>query len=399
MDDGSPLRIVIATRIFSPEPSAASFMLEAIAKGFRDAGHHVTVLTTRSPAHDATATNEALHGITVRRAPVLRDRSGYVRGYLPYLSFDIPLFFRLLFSRRADLYLVEPPPTTGAVVRVATWLRRRPYVYDAADIWSDAAQLVTSSRVVLGLLRAVEVFALRGASRAFAISDGLIARLRELDVQVPATAIGFGVDTDAFSMDPAVTEVEPADPYFIYAGTYSEWHGAGIFLDAFAEFSRTHPRHRLIFIGNGSERPLLTERARALGLDRVEFRDPVDSTTLNPLLGAATASLASLKPGMGYDYAFTTKVYSSVASGCPTIFTGTGPTVEFLDSAAKTVSIGVAVPYSVEAVAQALHDAAEHPASIEERRALSSWAHDRFSLAAIAARVVDESVEMMADRL
>ncbi|MDO5500237.1 MAG: hypothetical protein Q4F67_11230 [Propionibacteriaceae bacterium] len=36
--------------------------------------------------------------------------------------------------------IVEPPPTTGLVVRVACALRRTPYVYYAADLWSVAAE-------------------------------------------------------------------------------------------------------------------------------------------------------------------------------------------------------------------------------------------------------------------
>src|SRR3546814_10831501 len=38
--------------------------------------------------------------ILVRRARVLRDAAGYVRGYLQYMSFDIPLAVRLLLARR-----------------------------------------------------------------------------------------------------------------------------------------------------------------------------------------------------------------------------------------------------------------------------------------------------------
>src|SRR5690606_13318388 len=112
------------------------FFLENCARAFADAGWDVRVLTTTyldAPHHSSQA------GIEVRRAPAIRNAAGYIRGYVSYLSFDLPLFFRLLFMRRADLILVEPPPTTGAIVRVAAWLRRIPYVYDAADLWSDAA--------------------------------------------------------------------------------------------------------------------------------------------------------------------------------------------------------------------------------------------------------------------
>jgi glycosyltransferase involved in cell wall biosynthesis len=376
------MRVVIASRIFSPEPSAASFMLDAIARGFRDAGHDVTVLTTRPPRGVSVV---EIPGLRVTRARVLRDATGYVRGYLPYLSFDVPLFFRLVFGRRADLYLVEPPPTTGAVVRVATALLRRPYIYDAADVWSDAAAMATSSPLVLAVLRRIEVFAWRGAAHTITISAGVAERMRELGAATPTTVTGFGVDVSAFRYEGAD---EDAQPYFVYAGTYSEWHGADIFVDAFARFSRDHPGYRLVFVGNGSERQLLERRCAELGLDSVEFIDPIDGPSLSRIFASATGSLASLKPGQGYDYAFTTKLYGSIAAGCPVVFTGVGPTAEFIERHSQEQPLGEAVAYDPDAVSGALARLASAPPGPDRRKSLSEWARSRFSLDAIADAVV-----------
>lgn len=377
------MRIVIASRIFSPEPSAASYMLEAVARQFAAAGHDVLVLTTRPPRGVEVVD---IAGVTVRRRWVLRDSSGYVRGYLPYLSFDLPLFFRLLFRRRADLYFVEPPPTTGAVVRVVTTLLRRPYYYDAADVWSDAASMATSSKLVLRVLRRVELFAMRGARTIFTISAGVAARMKELDVTTPAQVVGFGVDASVFRFEPSQPTVHP---YFVYAGTYSEWHGADIFIDAFALFARRHPGYRLLFVGNGADRALLERRCVEHELESVEFLDPMDGQRLTSLLASATASLASLKPDQGYDYAFTTKVYSSIAVGCPVIFTGVGPTGTFLDATAFAHGTGVAVGYDAQAVADALASAALNPLPTNRRQQLSSWARESFSLSVIADSIVE----------
>ncbi|WP_439565188.1 glycosyltransferase family 4 protein [Microcella sp.] len=402
MESRRPLRIVIASRIFSPEPSAASFMLEAIARRFRDEGHEVTVLTTNPPRGIAAT---EIDGVRIRRAPVRRDRQGYVRGYLSYLSFDVPLAVRLLLSRRADLYVVEPPPTTGAVTRVITALLRRPYVYDAADLWSDAAQLVTGSRVVIGLLRATELFALRGAAHLFAISRGVVERLGELGVRAPSTVIGFGVDIGAFHYRHPETVAAPHEradvpdaPYIIYPGSYSEWHGAGIFIEAFARLRADHPELRLLFVGNGSDRPVLERRCAELGLDGVEFRDPIEAPRLTTLLANAVVSLASLKPGQGYDYAFTTKIYSSLAAGCPVVFTGTGPTLGFITESAREQPVGTAVEYAVPAVADAIAAVLAAPLEAREREALSGWAHERFSIERAAAIVVETSTRVVAER-
>lgn len=112
---------------------------------------------------------------------------------------------------------------------------------------------------------------------------------------------------------------------------------------------------------------------------------------LAPILAGATVSLASVKPGQGYDYAFTTKVYSSLAARCPVIFAGTGPTVEFLNNA-ENRDAGVALEYDIAATAAVMSAAAVSPLPPPARVELSRWAAKRYSLRRIAKLVVDESL-------
>jgi glycosyltransferase involved in cell wall biosynthesis len=378
------VRLAIVSRIYRPEPSAASAFLGAVADEATARGHDVTVVTVRPP-----------HGIpvgtpteTVRMMPVLRDRSGYVKGYLQYLSFDVPLFFRLLVLPRPDVLLMEPPPTTGLVVRVVCALRRIPYVYDAADVWSDAAEQATGSRTVIRVLRAMERFAMQGARSLVTISQGVMDRVRAMGVDRPVTVTGFGADTTSF-LSPAQTDT-PTDRVFLYAGTYAPWHGAEAAVDAFATFSQRHPGYVLRFIGNGSDRELLQRKARELGIgDTVEFVETIPSEELLPQLHRAVASIATLRPGSGYEYAFTTKAYSSMAAGCPVIFAGPGPTATFLDRANGAVRAGVVCDYDPAGIAEAMAVLADDPLSASQRHALASWTADEHSLSAVASRVVD----------
>lgn len=377
------MHVTIVSRIYLPEPSAASFALDAIARRLTAAGHEVDVVTTRAPK---VVTSSRPDSVKVHRAHVLRDRRGYVRGYLPYLSFDLPLLFRLLLRRRADLYIIEPPPTTGAVARVATAILRRPYVYDAADIWSDAAAMATNSRLVLRLLQAVELFAVAGAAACVTISQGVVDRFRELGSITPFHVVGFGADTAEFGY--ADSTDAHHEPYFVYAGSYSEWHGAEIFIDAFSIFLQSHPGYRLLFIGNGTERNEFEARASHLAAGRIEFHDLMSADRLAPILRGAVASLASLHPSAGYDYAFTSKVYSSLATGCPTVFTGPGPTGVFLRDAARSHRVGEVAEYTAVGVASALVLIADRPATSRERMDLAAWTAQHHSLDAMADRVV-----------
>ena len=381
------MRVVIATRIFAPEISAASGILRTWAEEFRDRGWEVTILTAKPPRG---AVIDDPPGMDIRRARVKRDRQQYVRGYLSYMSFDIPLAFRLLFSRRADLYVVEPPPTTVAVVRVIAAIRRTPYVVRAADYWSEAAELVTNSSIILGTLRRVEAWGLRGAKMLFAAHQPLMDRFRSLGIMTPAVPIGFGADTKHFRYEGQA----PSDPpMFVYAGTHSEWHGAGIFVDAFPQVLHENPGARLVYYGNGEEREGMRARARELGIDgSVEFHSPIPPAALAPVLAAATASVASLTPVPANEYALATKVYSSLASGCPVIFAGIGPTVQFLEGHPEA---GLAVGYDIDATAKAMNATAATPLSAAGRATLAHWSANEYSLKAIAGRVVDESLTII----
>src|SRR5688572_14823339 len=136
------LTVILASRVYEPEGTAAAYRLGSLVQALERRGHTASVLTSRAP--NAMSSTHA-----VRRWPVLRDASGSVRGYLPYLSFDIPLFFRLLFGPRADIVVVEPPPTTGVAARIACWLRRTPYVYFSADVLSAAVKGIGANRFVV----------------------------------------------------------------------------------------------------------------------------------------------------------------------------------------------------------------------------------------------------------
>lgn len=383
------MRIVIATRIFGPEISAASAILRMWAEEFRDRGHEVVILTAKPPR--GLVINDP-EGIVVRRAAVKRDRQQYVRGYLSYMSFDIPLAFRLLFSRRADLYIVEPPPTTVAVVRVIGALRRTPYVVRAADYWTEAAELVTSNPLIIGFLRRLESWGLRGARVLFAAHQPLIDRFRQVGITTPAIPIGFGADTTHFRYEGQ----EPAKPpLFVYAGTHSEWHGASIFVEAMPQVLAKHPGARLEFYGNGEERQTMRSRAGSLGIERsLDFHAPIPPAQLSPILARATVSVASLAPVAPNEYALATKVYSSLAAGCPVIYTGPGPTIDMLNES-ENRHAGVAVGYDVDAVADAMIAAADKPLPPTARAELAAWSAAEFSLAAIAGRIVDESLAII----
>lgn len=347
--------VTLVSRIFAPEAAAASFRLEALVNALAQQGLRVSVLTTiPAPGTDRNARSrvENYPNVRVRRVQAKRDKTGYIRGYLSYMSFDIPAFFRLLFRAAPQVYVVEPPPTTGAVVRLVAALKRRPYVYYAPDIWSEAA-VATAPQPVVALLRMMERFALRGAAEVIAVSSEVAERVKRLGAR-RIRVVENGIDTDIFTPDGGFPRPLPqADPqegdWLVYAGTASEFQGAEIFVDAFLQIADQYPAARLLFLGQGTAFEYVRAASRRLEPGRI-VSSQVDPVQAAAWQRTAKVCLVSLRPESGCDFAYPTKLLAALASGTPVLFVGQGPGARDV----REFQLGLAAAYDVDAVAQAM---------------------------------------------
>jgi glycosyltransferase involved in cell wall biosynthesis len=373
--------VVIASRLFPPEPGAAAFRLGWLARTLARRGVRVEVLTTRPPKVAARATPWD-DGVVVRRWPVLRDAGGNVRGYVPFASFDLPLLGRLLVSR-PDVVVVEPPPTTGFVVRLVCTVKRVPYVYYAADVSSTAAAGIGVSPGVVRVLRAVESWVMRGAAHVLTVSDGVAREVAALGVDPGrVSVVGTGVDTETF-----VPAAEPDDgtPTLVYAGTMSEVHGAEVFVRAFAAVSEGLPRARLVMLGQGTERDTLQRIADDLVPGRVTFEGLVGADRVAEAMGSAWVGLASVRPGRGYDFSFPTKMFVSTACGTPVIYSGVGPGRDVV----VDHDLGWATDWQVDEVAAAMRAALAQAPDPGRRARVAAWTREHASQSSVSAKAAD----------
>lgn len=389
MTANDPRKVTLVTRIHLPEPSAASLRLDSVEKELLRQGVSTAVLTSLSE-HEAVSDPA---GLEVSRWKTLRDSNGQLRGYLPYISFDLPLMFRILKSRKPNVYLVEPPPTTGSVMRMMSTLVRVPYVWYAADVWSDATRMAGAPKFVEKVVTWMESFAIKGAAHVIAVSDGVAERVRELGGN-QVTIVPNGIDTDRFT--PNVSPISLAErrelgvelPYLIYAGTASEWQGAEIFVDALNGLDEQSPEFQVVFIGQGSSWESIKQRAEKLprlksGAKRVVVLDQVDFDEAARWQVGAEAALVSIRPGLGYDFAYPTKVLSALSSGVPVIFAGRGPVaVDLQDSL-----LGRAVDYETSSVLNGMLAALESQSSEEERTGRHDWVVQNRSTKAVGRAV------------
>ncbi|WP_380158112.1 glycosyltransferase family 4 protein [Kineococcus sp. R86509] len=372
----------IATRTYPPDVGAAPFRLRALARALVEAGCDVEVVTTT-----ATAPETRDPGVATSRFPVLRDRDGAVRGYLQYLSFDVPLTARLLTGRRPDVVVHEPPPTTGVVTRITSALRRTPYVSYLPDVWSQGAVAAGAPRPVLRAVEFAEQAALRGAARVLAVTEGMAQQVVRGGVD-PDTVrvVGNGVDVDVFRPQESV-----AGPGLrvVYSGTMSEWQGAEVLLRGFVRFLGSNPDARLTMVGGGVDVPRLRALAADLAPHAVDLPGTVAPERAAELLAHADVALASLVPDTGYDLMSPTKIFAATACGTPVLFAGVGGGADLV----REHDLGWVVGHSATAVADALREVTTPIPPTRER--LREWALEHGSLASAARRAAAAVLEVL----
>lgn len=379
---------LIVSRIFAPEPSAASLRLKAVKRGLEEAGSKVRVFTTEPPAGV-----EAEPDSTICRVPVLRDKEGYVKGYLSYASFDIQAFLKLLTMPKADFILVEPPPTTGTVARVACTIRRIPYFWYAADVWSDATDSMDVPGFVKKTVRAIETFAIRGARGCIAVSDGVAQRVQEMGAKSVAV-VPNGADTELFN--PEVPRLAPEEknrmrishPYFIYAGTASGWQGAELFANAFEKFWNPDREVQFLYLTRGDSvselekiADRLAKKAQAAGAD---YEPLVVQKAVPPQEAAswqseAIASCVSIQPGIGYDLAYPTKALTALSCGTPVLYAGVGLAIGDIENN----DLGICVPYSEKSVLEAMGTLLNETRETRDPQRLHKWVEENRSMEAV----------------
>jgi glycosyltransferase involved in cell wall biosynthesis len=368
-----PLKVVVATRLFAPEVGAAAFRLKALVDGLVEQGADVRVITTTSPK----GAGPFKPAYRLSRWPVMRDAGGYVRGYVQYLSFDIPAFFRLL-AAKADVVVSEPPPTTGLVVALSSMLLRRPFVYYAADVWTEALSAMEVPGIVKKVMGALEGFVLRHAAMVVAVSEPVAEQVAKFNVPNDRILVtGNGVDTATFDLSGPTTTVD--DPYFVYTGTMSEWQGAGVFIEALPLVLAQAPGTQLRFFGQGTDEPHLKEMAERIAPGSVHFGGVVAPHEAARWIRGAAGALVSIKPGQGYDFAKPTKIYAAAGCGTPVIFAGQGDGADIVEDS----ELGEACAWNPADVADAMLRLLGNPASPAKREQMSAWVVANCSLVSV----------------
>lgn len=328
------MRLLLLVHHFPPDVNSTGRLMHTLARGLRERGHEVTVVTS-VPHYEGFRTweryrrtlwrREVQDGLEVHRvfvyAPGHKSMANRLANYLTFNA-GAAIVGRCL-SRGVDAILCPNGSFFTGLAALAAGAPRIPYVYNIQDLYPEVPILAgeLGSPRQIRVLRALEAFMYNRATKITVITasfaDYLLAR------GVPAgkvEVIPNFVDTETIRPLPrhnAVSARLGLDEHFVVAhmGNLGYAYDLETLLEA-AHALRDDPGLLFLIVGDGVAKARLQERARALRLDNVRFLAFQAQADLPELRAAVDVSVSLYRRGSAR-YSMPSKVYEIMASARP----------------------------------------------------------------------------------
>lgn len=237
----------------------------------------------------------------------------FSRGFLFYASFNIQLFFTLLFKKK-DILLANDLDTLLANFLVSR-LQRKPLVFDSHELFSEVPELV-GKPLTKAFWRFLEARIIPRIRHAYTVSDS-IAKYYQ-DTYGVRFAVIRNVPTlvqDQSTKCPL--ELPKNKNVILYQGAINIGRGLELMIEAMTHLNQV----LLVLVGEGDISNELKDRVKSLALqDKVLFYNKLRPNVLKLLSPQADIGI-SLEEDMGlnYRYALPNKLFDYIHAKIPVV--------------------------------------------------------------------------------
>jgi colanic acid biosynthesis glycosyl transferase WcaI len=405
------MRIIVWGINYSPELTGIGPFNAGLCDYLAERGHQVEMVTTFSyyPRWKKAAADrgqlfrtDRIGGVPVHRCwHYVPARATTLRRIWHELSFVLASWVRVLFLARPEVYLVVSPPLLlGPFASIMARIKRRPYVFHVQDLQPDAA--VGLGMVDPGaftrLLYRLESWAYRDAALVSGISDAMIRAFARKGVPAAKRTLfpnwlrraGRNADylPPARDRDPASRAFRekyeiPGEAFLAsYSGNLGRKQGLETLVAAAARLSKSAPgpaegRIVILLVGDGVMRQALEQQITSLDLARsVRLMPLLADHEYQAMLAASDLCLVTQAPGTG-QYFLPSKLLSVLSAGAAVLSVADRDSELAVAVGEGQFGVNV-VPGDPVALAAALADLAQNPASLERLRLHTAWV-GRFS--------------------
>lgn len=373
------------------------------------AGHRVTMLTSQAqltaeelgpkPGADAKSRPRVarinVDGIEViaLRVPYHQMMSASARVWA-FVRFMVSCIRHVLTLQDVDVVFASSTPMTVGVPALAGWwLRRRPYVFEARDLWPDGAIAFggVRSKMLASFLHWLERRIYADARAVVALAPGPAEEIaRRSPARRRVEVVPNCADTDFFSPTVDGSEVRKAMGWStrfvcLHAGALGRTNGLDLLIRT-ADTLREDPRLLIVLLGEGSERARLEGEVGRRGLSNVQFLDRRAKREMPAIFAAADLCLVTVTPLPIMEHNSANKLFDALAAGKPVLINYGGWQRETLERAGA--GIGCAQG-DEDGFAKRLRELMDDPARLAEMgRAARRLAETEFNRDRLSSRVL-----------
>ncbi len=336
-----PVFVICAPSMGFPEGMAATARVRQYANAFRDAGYDTTVICPAPSESETTPkrntrTHGSIDGIsfwyssgsTVRAGNFIARRRGAFESWLRIIAC-------VLRSRPAAVLAYPMTPTVALLVMPFARLVKTRVLCDQSELPE-----IHAGGGALGPIRLwVKMWGMRHSNGIIAITPVILEHVRPLVSPVPVILVPVMIDQNDYRRKIDT----PESGAVVYTGPLNDSKdGVGTLLEAFARVATTHPRVRLILVGDATPERVAAYQSRAQNLSiggSVDFRGTVARPELLDILRQASV-LVLPRPDTAQNRAnMPTKLVEYMASGRPVVATSVGLVPQMVNNGAQALLV------------------------------------------------------------
>lgn len=382
------MRILYLTDSYRPSRSACANRTVVLVDALREAGHDVQVL----------ASSDSL----------LKASDDYVTpNYVTYFE-TFPLEEKTLVNRLKnnfggqkasvkasrsmgdfDVVICTTPPLllTTSAMKIACEKHAR-LVLDVRDIWPDVAFEMGSftPRSPYGIFFShIASKGFKSADLVVSVSPGKVEKLRKRVSSRDVLLVPNGIDEDFIEGDfdadiMSRYGIKAESETCVYVGNIGLAQGLGTLLD----IAKKRPCVNFLLFGDGADKKTLEKRAQEENLSNVSFCGSVGAREVRSVLKSASLSFIPLVSSRLKD-SIPTKLYESLACGCPVLLAAVGDSAALLDESGLGMH---AAPEDQEGLLTCFDAILSRGYSSDERMRASRWVLENHSRQRFAQKLV-----------
>lgn len=228
-----------------------------------------------------------------------------------------------------------PPVFIGIVANLVSKLKHIPFVFEVRDMWpDDAIELgFIKNPLIIRLSYAIEKWLYESAALVATNSPGIKKflmekkSLSENKVGVIENPVEIKKVDDALALRTSLGW--DGKIVFIYTGSHSFVYDFDSILDVAGEMN--DGQTLFAFMGDGRQKPRITERIKRENISNVVLLDPVPASEVQRYVQAADVGIAVLKGLARLRFVYATKVFDYMAGKLPIVLAMEGVTAELVE--------------------------------------------------------------------